>query len=81
VSFAVTTLCVASQRVFIVVVVVVDDDDDDDDDDDFVIDSVLKRFDTPTYVYIHYDDDYDGDKFRDKVSFITPQLCWILVIF
>jgi hypothetical protein len=36
VSFAVITLCVASQRVFVVVV-------------DFVIDSVRKLFDTPSY--------------------------------
>jgi hypothetical protein len=39
VSFAVITLCVASQRVFIVVVVVVD----------FVIESVRKLLDTTSY--------------------------------
>jgi hypothetical protein len=37
VSFAAITLCVASQQVFVVV--------------DFVIDSVRKRFDTPSYSY------------------------------
>jgi hypothetical protein len=37
VSFAAITLCVASQRVFVVV--------------DFVIDSILKLLDTPSYVY------------------------------
>jgi hypothetical protein len=37
VSFAAITLCVASQRVFVVVV-------------DFVIDSVLKLLDTPSYI-------------------------------
>jgi hypothetical protein len=41
VSSANITLCVASQRMFIVVVVV---------DDDFVIDSVRKLLDTPSYV-------------------------------
>jgi len=39
VNFAAITLCVASQRVFVVVVVV-----------DFVIDSVRKRLDTPSYM-------------------------------
>jgi hypothetical protein len=38
VSFAAVTLCVASQRVFIVVVC-------------FVIDSVRKLLDTPSYMY------------------------------
>jgi hypothetical protein len=38
-SFAAITLCVASQRVFVVVVVVY-----------FVIDSVRKLLDTPSYV-------------------------------
>jgi hypothetical protein len=38
-SFAAITLCVASQRVFIVVVL-------------FVIDSVRKRFDTPSYEFL-----------------------------
>jgi hypothetical protein len=42
VSFAAITLCATSQRVFIVVVVVVD----------FVIDSVRKLLDTPSYMYI-----------------------------
>jgi hypothetical protein len=37
-SFAAITLCVVSQRVFVVVVVV-----------DFVIDSVRKLFETPSY--------------------------------
>jgi hypothetical protein len=37
VSFAAIILCIASQRVFVVVVV------------DFVIDSVLKFLDTPSY--------------------------------
>jgi hypothetical protein len=41
VNFAAITLCVASQRVFIVVVVVVD----------FVIDSVWKLLDTPSYMH------------------------------
>jgi hypothetical protein len=40
VSFAAITLCVASQRVFIVIVVY------------FVIDSVRKLLDTPTYSYV-----------------------------
>jgi hypothetical protein len=40
VSFAATTLCVAYQRVFIVIVVAVC----------FVIDSVRKLLDTPSYV-------------------------------
>jgi hypothetical protein len=40
VSFAAITLCVASQRVFVVVVVVVY----------FVIDSVRKLMDTPSYI-------------------------------
>jgi hypothetical protein len=44
VSFAAITLCVASQRVFIVVVVVVVVVDVY-----FVIDSVRKRLDTPSY--------------------------------
>jgi uncharacterized protein HemY len=44
VSFAVITLCVASQRGFIVVVVVVVVVY-------FVIDSVRKLFDTPSYIY------------------------------
>jgi enhancing lycopene biosynthesis protein 2 len=39
VSFAPRTLCVASQRVFVVVVVV-----------DFVMDSVRKLLDTPSYM-------------------------------
>jgi hypothetical protein len=43
VSFAATIVCVASQRVFIVVVFVVY----------FVIDSVQKLLDTPSYVRIH----------------------------
>jgi hypothetical protein len=38
VSFAAITLCVASQRVFVVV--------------DFVIDSVRKLLDTPTYLHL-----------------------------
>jgi hypothetical protein len=38
VSFATITLCVASKRVFVVVVVVY-----------FVIDSILKLLDTPSY--------------------------------
>jgi uncharacterized protein HemY len=42
VSFAAITLCVASQRVFVVVVVVVIY---------FVIDSVRKLLDTPSYIY------------------------------
>jgi hypothetical protein len=45
VSFATITFCVASQRVFSVVVVVVVDDD-------FVIDSVRKLLDTPSYYLI-----------------------------
>jgi hypothetical protein len=40
VSFTVITLCVASQRVFVVVVVVY-----------FVIDTVRKILDTPSYMY------------------------------
>jgi hypothetical protein len=39
VSFAAISLCVASQRVFIIVVY-------------FVIDSVWKLLDTPSYVYV-----------------------------
>jgi hypothetical protein len=42
VSFAAVTLCVASQRVFIVVVIVY-----------FVIDSVRKLLDTPSYLDDH----------------------------
>jgi hypothetical protein len=42
VSFAAITLCVASQQVFAVVVVVY-----------FVIDSVQKLLDTPSYVQMH----------------------------
>jgi hypothetical protein len=45
VSFAAITLCVASQRVFIVVVVVVVY---------FVIDSVRKLLDTPSYIVLKY---------------------------
>jgi hypothetical protein len=41
VCFAVTTICVASQGVFIIVVVGVDD---------FGIDSVRKLLDTPSYI-------------------------------
>jgi hypothetical protein len=43
VSFSAITLCVASQRVFVVVIVVVD----------FVIDSVRKRLDTPSYTAMY----------------------------
>jgi hypothetical protein len=42
VSLAAIALCVASQRVFIVVVVVVVD---------FIIDSVRKLLDTPSYIF------------------------------
>jgi hypothetical protein len=45
VSFAAITVCVASQRVFVVVVV-------DDDDVYFVIDSVRKPLDTPSYTFL-----------------------------
>jgi hypothetical protein len=46
VSFVAVIICIASQRVFIVVVVVVY----------FVIDSVRKLLDTPSYEYIFLDD-------------------------
>jgi hypothetical protein len=51
VSFAATTLCVASQRVFIVVSVY------------FVIDSVRKLLDTPSYLLLYF------DKYSHRKSF------------
>jgi hypothetical protein len=57
VSFAAITLCVASQRVFIVVVY-------------FVVDSVRKLLDTPSYVdWMH--STHDGVEYRDFVMMVV----------
>jgi hypothetical protein len=57
VSFTVITLCVASQRVFVVVIVVY-----------FVIDSVRKLSDTPSYAYGRY-----------KFNAISVRSVWIIL--
>jgi hypothetical protein len=61
VSFAAITLCVASQQVFVVVVVVVD----------FIIDSVRKLLNTPSYNMLVLYNSYEAVKLM-KLSTSRP---------
>jgi hypothetical protein len=69
VSFAATTLCVASQRVFIIVVY-------------FVIDSVRKLLDTPSKVHTHSNlrnfHHFNGKLYHNGSWFIVLKYCLIL---